>query len=55
MRAFLARDTQKYDLIVFGLLDSHVLLSSRSNLRLDSFVFRARASPWRASTWHRRA
>jgi len=38
-RAFLARDTQKYDLIVFGLLDSHVLLSSRSNLRLDSFVF----------------
>jgi hypothetical protein len=38
-RAFLARDTRKYDLIVFGLLDSHVLLSSRSNLRLDSFVF----------------
>jgi hypothetical protein len=38
-RAFLARDTQKYDLIVFGLLDSHVLLSSRSNVRLDSFVF----------------
>jgi hypothetical protein len=38
-RAFLARDTGKYDLIVFGLLDSHILLSSRSNLRLDSFVF----------------
>jgi SAM-dependent methyltransferase len=38
-RAFLARDPRKYDLIVFGLLDSHVLLSSRSNLRLDSFVF----------------
>jgi MFS family permease len=38
-RAFLARDTRHYDLIVFGLLDSHVLLSSRSNVRLDSFVF----------------
>jgi hypothetical protein len=38
-RAFLARDTREYDLIVFGLLDSHVLLSSRSNVRLDSFVF----------------
>jgi len=38
-RAFLSRNTQKYDLIVFGLLDSHVLLSSRSNVRLDSFVF----------------
>jgi hypothetical protein len=38
-RAFLARDTRQYDLIVFGLLDSHVLLSSRTNVRLDSFVF----------------
>lgn len=38
-RAFLARDTREYDLIVFGLLDSHILLSSRSNVRLDSFVF----------------
>lgn len=38
-RAFLARDTRHYDLIVFGLLDSHVLLSSKSNVRLDSFVF----------------
>jgi hypothetical protein len=38
-RAFLARDTRHYDLIVFGLLDSHVLASSRSNVRLDSFVF----------------
>jgi hypothetical protein len=39
MRAPFSRATQKYDLIVFGLLDSHVLLSSRSNVRLDSFVF----------------
>lgn len=38
-RAFLARDTRRYDLIVFGLLDSHVLASSKSNVRLDSFVF----------------
>jgi spermine/spermidine synthase len=38
-RAFLARDTRRYDLIVFGTLDSHVLLSSKSNVRLDSFVF----------------
>ena len=38
-RAFLARDTRHYDLIVFGLLDSHVLASSRTNVRLDSFVF----------------
>lgn len=38
-RAFLARDTRQYDLILFGLLDSHVLMSSKSNVRLDSFVF----------------
>lgn len=38
-RGFLARDTRRYDLITFGMLDSHVLLSSRSNVRLDSFVF----------------
>jgi Methyltransferase domain len=38
-RSFLARDTRHYDLIVFAMLDSHILLSSRSNVRLDSFVF----------------
>ncbi|HEY8077804.1 MAG TPA: hypothetical protein VIF62_26945 [Labilithrix sp.] len=38
-RSFLARRDILYDTIVFGLLDSHVLLSSMSNVRLDSFVF----------------
>jgi len=35
---FLLQQT-KIDMIVFGLLDSHVLLSHKSNIRLDSFVF----------------
>ena len=38
-RHFLAHANRLYDVIVFGLLDSHVLLSSQSNIRLDSFVF----------------
>jgi SAM-dependent methyltransferase len=38
-RAFLARSGETYDLIVFGLLDSHTLLSSMSSLRLDSYVY----------------
>lgn len=38
-RSFLARTDRKFDMIVFGLLDSHVLASSRSTVRLDSFVF----------------
>jgi SAM-dependent methyltransferase len=38
-RAFLARTDAQYDLIVFGLLDSHTLLSSMSSLRLDSYVY----------------
>jgi len=38
-RAFLARTNAQYDLIVFGLLDSHTLLSSMSSLRLDSYVY----------------
>jgi hypothetical protein len=40
-RAFLARTDGRYDFVVFGLLDSHILMSSRSNVRLDSFVFTA--------------
>lgn len=40
-RSFLMRDGDKFDTIVYGLLDSHVLLSSMSNIRLDSFVFTA--------------
>ncbi|NQV27244.1 MAG: hypothetical protein HQ518_23090 [Rhodopirellula sp.] len=38
-RIFLAGAEKKYDMVVFGLIDSHVLLSHRSNVRLDSFVF----------------
>jgi SAM-dependent methyltransferase len=38
-RAYLARTDEQYDLIVFGLLDSHTLLSSMSSLRLDSYVY----------------
>ena len=38
-RAYLARNDEQYDLIVFGLLDSHTLLSSLSSLRLDSYVY----------------
>ena len=40
-RTFLARDSDRWDTIVYGLLDSHVLLSSMSNVRLDSYVFTA--------------
>ncbi len=32
-----------YDLIVYGLLDSHTLLSNLSNVRLDSFVYTVEA------------
>ena len=38
-RAFLRGTTNKYDLIVYGLLDSHTLLSHASSVRLDSFVY----------------
>lgn len=38
-RSFLARTDARFDMIVYGLLDSHVLLSSLSNVRLDSYVF----------------
>jgi hypothetical protein len=38
-RSFFNRSQDKYDLIVFGLLDSHTLLSSLSSVRLDSFVY----------------
>jgi len=31
--------TEKYDMVVYGLLDSHSLLSHASNVRLDSFVY----------------
>ncbi|HTF56912.1 MAG TPA: hypothetical protein VK661_06740 [Planctomycetota bacterium] len=38
-RQHLRQTPERYDLIVYGLLDSHTLLSSRSNVRLDSFVY----------------
>ena len=38
-RSVFARAEGPYDLIVFGLLDSHTLLSSLSSLRLDSYVY----------------
>jgi SAM-dependent methyltransferase len=38
-RSFLKRTKQNYDLILFGLLDSHSQLSDYSNMRLDNFVY----------------
>jgi SAM-dependent methyltransferase len=38
-RNFLRRSTAKYDVIVFGLLDSHTEFSSYSNMRVDNYVY----------------
>jgi spermidine synthase len=38
-RSFLRTTESHYDLIVYGLLDSHTLLSQASSVRLDSFVY----------------
>lgn len=38
-RSFLRTTNERYDLIVYGLLDSHTLLSQASSVRLDSFVY----------------
>lgn len=38
-RAFFRNTTKNYDLIVYGVLDSHILVSQGSNVRLDSFVY----------------
>lgn len=38
-RAFLQSATKKYDMVVFGLLDSHALFSYSSNIRLDGFIY----------------
>jgi spermidine synthase len=38
-RAFLNNNEEKYDLIVFGTLDSMTRLSALSNVRLDNFVY----------------
>ena len=38
-RAFLRKTTHKYDLIIFGTLDSQTLLSGMSSVRLDNYVY----------------
>lgn len=38
-RSFLRTTEKNYDMIVYGLLDSHALLSHASSVRLDSFVY----------------
>jgi hypothetical protein len=42
-RSFLRTTPERYDLIVYGLLDSHTLLSHGSAVRLDSFVYTVEA------------
>lgn len=38
-RAYLARTTERYDLIVFALTDSLTLVTGTANVRLESFLF----------------
>lgn len=38
-RTFLRQSEQRFDLIVYGLLDSHTNLGAMTNVRLDSFVY----------------
>jgi spermidine synthase len=38
-RAFLRNTKEKYDLIVYALIDSHALSSSSSALRVDSYIY----------------
>ncbi len=38
-RAFLKRCNKRYDMVVFGWLDSQALFSSMSNLRLDGYIY----------------
>ncbi|MCD6405920.1 MAG: hypothetical protein J7M19_08840 [Planctomycetes bacterium] len=42
-RTFLRTTPERYDMIVYGLLDSHTLLSHASSVRLDSFVYTVEA------------
>jgi hypothetical protein len=42
-RSFLQRTEARYDGIVFGLLDSHTLLSGIAGVRLDSYVYTEQA------------
>lgn len=38
-RAFFKKTKKKYDIISFGLLDSHILSSNYNNVRLDHYVY----------------
>ena len=38
-RSFLRTTNNTYDMVIYGLLDSHTLLSQASSVRLDSFVY----------------
>ena len=38
-RTYMRMTHRMYDMVVFGLLDSHTLLSNASSVRLDSFVY----------------
>ena len=38
-RAFLRQAQEKYDVIMFGLLDSHTQFSDFSNMRIDNYVY----------------
>jgi SAM-dependent methyltransferase len=38
-RSYLRTTHKTYDMVVYGLLDSHTLLSQASNVRLESFVY----------------
>ena len=42
-RAHLRHTPRQYDLIVYGLLDSHTLLSGMSGVRLDSYIYTVEA------------
>ena len=42
-RAFLRRPHRPYDVIVFGLLDSHTEFSDFSNMRIDNYVYTRQA------------
>ena len=42
-RYYIKNTDKKYDLIVYGLLDSHTLLSGMSAVRLDSYVYTVEA------------
>jgi spermidine synthase len=42
-RSFVRRARSQYDVIVYGLLDSHTLLAGLTNVRLDSYVYTVEA------------